>query len=60
MLISLDYRFEGLDGVAHTNCFMNVDGTDYPGFVEPSSWPWSKHITKKAVKYEIGVCLKIA
>eukprot|EP00536_Pseudo-nitzschia_multiseries_P017516 jgi/Psemu1/225351/e_gw1.1596.9.1 len=59
-LISLDNRFDGLNGVAHTTCFMSVDGTDCPVF-EP--WPFSKKMYSHkfngpAVKYEVGVCLK--
>eukprot|EP00536_Pseudo-nitzschia_multiseries_P002194 jgi/Psemu1/183021/e_gw1.29.19.1 len=59
-LISLDNRFDGLNGVTHTTCFMNVDGTDCPVF-EP--WPFSKKMYSHkfngpAVKYEVGVCLK--
>ena len=29
-IISLDNRFDGLGNVAHTNCFMSIDGTDCP------------------------------
>ena len=59
-LISLDNRFGGLDGEAHTNCFMSVDGTDCPIY-EP--WPfnpkmYSEKFNGPAVKYELGVCLK--
>ena len=60
-LISLDNRFGGLvDGEAHTNCFMSVDGTDCPIY-EP--WPFnpgmfSQKFNGPALKYEVGVCLK--
>ena len=59
-VISLDNRFDGIDGgVAYTNCFMSVDGTDCPVF-EP--WPFSKtmyshKLNGPGVKYEVGVCL---
>ena len=42
-LIRLDDRFEGLDGVATTNCFISVDGADCPVF-EPT--PFSTTIWK--------------
>ena len=59
-IISLGNRFDGLDGVAHTNCFMSVDGTDCPVF-EP--WPFSTKMYSvkmngPGLKYEVGVCLK--
>ena len=59
--IVLDRRFEGLeDGVADTNCFISVDGTDCPVF-EP--WPFSKKLFSHklngpGVKYEVAVCIK--
>ena len=59
-IIILDDRFEGLDGVAETNCFISVDGTDCPVF-EP--YPFdrkmlSHKINGPGVKYEVAVCLK--
>jgi len=59
-VIRLENRFDGLDGVAYTNCFMSVDGTDCPVF-EP--WPWdrkmySHKLNGPGIKYEVGVCLK--
>ena len=38
-LIILDNQFNGLNGVANTNCFISVDGTDCP-VLEP--WLFSK------------------
>eukprot|EP00536_Pseudo-nitzschia_multiseries_P019473 jgi/Psemu1/232526/e_gw1.5049.6.1 len=51
--ISLDNRFDGLNGAAHTTCFMSMDGTNCPVF-EP--WPFSKKMYSHkfngpAVKY---------
>jgi len=59
-VIRLEDRFDGLNGVAYTNCFMSVDGTDCPVF-EP--WPWdrkmySHKLNGPGVKYEVGVCIK--
>ena len=59
-VISLDNRFDGLDGVAYTNCFISVDGTDCPVF-EP--WPfstkmYSHKLNGPGLKYEVAVCLK--
>lgn len=53
-------RFDGLDGVSYTNCFISVDGTDCLVF-EP--WPFSKamyshKMNGPGVKYEVAVCLK--
>lgn len=61
-VIDLENRFDGLDEVAETNCFISVDGTDCPVF---ESWPFStKMYSHKfngpAVKYELAVCLKTA
>ena len=58
-VIQLENRFEGLGGVAYTNCFMSADGTDCPVF-EP--WPfspsmYSHKLNGPALKYEVGVCL---
>eukprot|EP00536_Pseudo-nitzschia_multiseries_P014208 jgi/Psemu1/37882/gm1.37882_g len=59
-VICLDNRFDGLNGIATTNCFMSVDGTDYLAY-EP--WPFSWHIylhklNGPGVKCKVGVCLK--
>ena len=60
-VIKLEERFEGYDGgVADTNCFISVDGTDCPVF-EP--YPFSKSmyshkLNGPEVKYEVAVCLK--
>ena len=56
----LDNQFDGLDGIADTNCFMSVDGTHCPIF-EP--WPFStKYFSKKmngpGLSYEVGICIK--
>ena len=61
-VIKLENRFEGLNGVANTNCFISVDGTDCPVF-EP--YPWSKSmyshkLNGPGLKYEIAVCLRTA
>ena len=59
-VISLDQRFDGLDGVAYTNCFISVDGTDCPVF-EPrplSKAMYSHKLNRPCLKYEVGVCLK--
>lgn len=61
-VISLEGRFDGLDTVAETNCFISVDGTDCPVF-EP--WPFSKQMYSHkmngpGIKYELAVCLKTA
>ena len=58
--IKLENRFEGLNGVAYSNCFISVDGTDCPVF-EP--WPfspkmYSHKMNGPGVKYEVAVCLK--
>ena len=60
-VISLESRFDGIeDGVATTNCFISVDGRNYPVF---ESWPFStKMFSHKlngpGVKYEVAVCIK--
>ena len=61
-VIRLDDRFDGLNGVANTNCFMSVDGTDCPVF-EPMPFNkemFSHKLNGPGVKYEVGVCLKTA
>ena len=59
-VIHLDNRFEGLDAVVSTNCFISVDGTDCPVF---KPWPFSKKmyshkLNGPGLKYEVAVCLK--
>ena len=59
-VISLENRFNGLDSIVATNCFISVDGTDCPVF-EP--WPFSKKmyshkLNGPGLKYEVAVCLK--
>ena len=59
-IISLDHRFDGLNGVANTNCFISVDGTDCPVF-EPTPFSkgmYSHKLNGPGVKYEVAVCLK--
>ena len=59
-VVQLEDRFQGLNGVANTNCFISVDGTDCPVF-EP--WPFSKNmyshkLNGPGIKYEVAVCLR--
>eukprot|EP00536_Pseudo-nitzschia_multiseries_P016292 jgi/Psemu1/45626/gm1.45626_g len=59
-VICLGNRFDGLNGIATTNCFISVDGTDCPAY-EP--WPFSRQmyshkLNGPGIKYEVGVCLK--
>ena len=59
-VIHLEDRFEGLDGVAVTNCFISVDGTDCP-VLEPYPYDrtmYSKKFNGPGVKYEVAVCIK--
>ena len=61
-VIKLENRFEGLGGVANTNCFISVDGTDCPVF-EPypfKSSMFSHKLNGPGLKYEVAVCLKTA
>ena len=60
-LISLNNRFGGLvEGEAHTNCSMSVDGTDCPIYEHWSFNPgmFSQKFNGPALKYEGGVWLK--
>ena len=59
-IIKIENRFNDLDNIVHTNCFMSSDCTDCPVF-EP--WPFSKKMFSKkfngpGVKYDVGVCIK--
>ena len=59
-IICLANRFEGLNDVVYTNCFVSVDCTDCPVF-EP--WPfstamYSKKLNGPGIKYEVAVCIK--
>ena len=59
-LIRLDDRFDGLNCVAFTNCFISVDGTDCPVF-EPAPFNkkmYSHKFHGPAVKYEVAICIK--
>ena len=59
-VINIENRFDGLDGVATSNAFISVDGTDCPVF-EPSPFStkmFSKKLNGPGVKYEVGVCIK--
>ena len=61
-LIKLENRFDGLDGVAETSCFISVDGTDCPVY-EPSPFDrkmYSHKLDGPGVKYEVAVCIKTA
>ena len=59
-IIKVEYRFNDLDDIVTTNCFMSSDCVDCPVF---ESWPWSKRMFSKkfngpGVKYDVGVCIK--
>ena len=59
-IIKIEHRFQGLDDVVTTNCFMSSDCVDCPVF---ESWPFSKRMFSKkfngpGVKYDVGVCIK--
>ena len=59
--ICLQKQFDGLCGVAVTNCFTSTDGSDCPVF-EP--WPFDKkmHAHKlngSGVRHEMAVCVQM-
>eukprot|EP00536_Pseudo-nitzschia_multiseries_P000321 jgi/Psemu1/707/gm1.707_g len=51
-VICLGNRFDGLNGIATTNCFISVDGTDCPAY-EP--WPFSRQIANDATIFKEGL-----
>eukprot|EP00536_Pseudo-nitzschia_multiseries_P008751 jgi/Psemu1/21310/gm1.21310_g len=51
-VICLGNRFDGLNGIATTKCFISVDGTDCPAY-EP--WPFSQQIASDATIFKEGL-----